>query len=132
MDVGLGSYSPVPTPTSHQVRAGIPGREPALDSGNCLSGEAGASSRVCLYPGKAGCWVMGQSVYRENARTASRHRGTFVQGEAYCLGYDSPCTGGGRKCWKVCPGLTQQFFHDLRAVEAIGPQALQVPWVPQG
>ena len=55
------------------------------------------------------------------------YRGRHTAGE-----YDSPCTGGDGKCWKVCPGLTQQFFHDPRAVEAIGPQALQVPWVPQG
>ena len=52
----------------------------------CLQGEGGDSGRDCLYPGKAGCRVMGQAVYRENARTASRHRGTVVQGEAYCWG----------------------------------------------
>ena len=53
MDVGLGSYSPVPTPTTLQVRAGIQGREPVLGFGNCLC------------PGRGWCEQQGLSVFRE-------------------------------------------------------------------
>ena len=53
MDVGLGSYLLVTTTTSHQVRAGIPGREPVLHFGNCLS------------PGRGWYEQQGLSVFRE-------------------------------------------------------------------
>ena len=39
----------------------------------CLQGEGDVSSRDYLCSGKAGCWVKGQSVYREDARRGSRH-----------------------------------------------------------
>ena len=95
MDVGLGSCTTVPTPTSHPVRAGIPGREPALGSGNCLQGEGGESGRDCLYPGKAGCRVMGQAVYRGDARRVLDTEVHLHVGGGMAGGYESMYGGWG-------------------------------------
>ena len=45
---GAGLMFSCAHPTTLKVRAGIPGREPALGSGNCLQGEGGMSSRDCV------------------------------------------------------------------------------------
>ena len=66
-----------------------------------VSREKVVISRDCVYPGKAGRRVMGQSVYRDDARTDFRHRGTFVQVENVWLGDMNSMFGGGewvQKC----------------------------------
>ena len=108
--MGLGSCSPVPTPTSHQVRAGIPGQEPALGSGNCLSGEGGESGRDCLYPGKAGCRVMGHQC-TEGMQEVAGTEGHLHVGGCMAGGYESMYGGcGGHKRAKKYMFSTHPFL----------------------
>ena len=49
----------------------------------CLQREGGESGRDCLYPGKAGFWIMGHQCTEGMQRRGWRHRGTFACRRVY-------------------------------------------------
>ena len=85
----------------------------------CLQGEGGESGRDCLYPGKAGCQVMGHQCTEVIQEEVAGIEGHLHVGGCMAGGYESMyggCGGGGTKEIKnTCSALTHFYFSDPRA-----------------
>ena len=119
---GLGSHSLSPPPPATKSELAFQGENHRWALGTvCLSGEDGAYSIDCLYPGKAGCWIIQQCTKRMQGELPGTEGYLYVGG-CTAEGYDSPCIGGGKNAGKCAQNMCNDSFLVPGPSGAISPQ----------